>query len=141
MAGGALMSPRSAGPLPSDKGFPRVHARYALLLDNSPAMAAVEAAGRTRAELAVDRARGFVGSLDYGDQASVADLSGARIPFTSDLEGLAGRMTVPKPGPRSTVRDVVLQALGGGEDVVAILFTDRPPSGVDDLLQGGRLRL
>jgi len=86
----ALVLLTSAVSLPSVKGFTRIDARYALLLDNSPAMAAVEAGGRTRAELAVDRARAFVGSLAYGDQASVADLSGARIPFTSDLEGLAG---------------------------------------------------
>jgi len=137
----ALVLLTSAVSLPSVKGFTRVYARYALLLDNSPAMAAVEAGGRTRAELAVLRARAFLGSLAYGDQASVADLSGARIPFSSDLEGLAARMTVPKPGPRSGVRDGVLQALGGGEDVVAVLFTDRPPRGVDDLLKGGRLRV
>src|SRR5258708_7375385 len=79
----ALVLLTSAVSLPSVKGFTRVYARYALLVDNSPAMAAVEAGGRTRPELAVDRPRAFVGSLAYGDQASVPDLSGSPIPFTS----------------------------------------------------------
>jgi hypothetical protein len=104
-------------------------------------MAAVESGGQTRAELAVDRVRAFLGTLAYGDQASITDLSGARIPFTADLEGLARRLTVPKPGPRTAVRELVDQALAVDLDVVAVLFTDRPPRGVDDLLQNGRLRV
>jgi len=131
----------SAVSLPNVKGFTRIKARYALLLDNSPAMAAVESGGRSRAELAVDLARAFLGTLAYGDQASVTDLSGARIPLTSDLQGLAGRLAVPKPGSRWTVRDLVVQAQAADEDVIAILFTDRPPRGVDDLLRNGRLRV
>jgi hypothetical protein len=137
----ALVLLTSAVSLPNVKGFTRVKARYALLLDNSPSMAAVEAGGRTRAELAVDRARAFLGTLAYGDQASVADLSGARLPMTSDLEGLAARVAVPKPGPRGAVHDRVLQALAAGDDVVAVLFTDRAPRGVADLLESGRLRV
>ncbi len=137
----ALVLLTSAVSLPNVKGFTRVKARYALLLDNSPAMAAAEAGGRTRAELAVDRARAFLGTLAYGDQASAADLSGWRLPFTVDLEGLAGRMVVPLPGLRSPLRDLVVRSLAAGEDVIAILFTDRPPRGVDDLLESGRLRV
>jgi hypothetical protein len=137
----ALVLLTSAVSLPNVKGLTRVKARYALLLDNSPAMAAVEAGGRTRADLAVERARAFLGTLAYGDQASISDLSGARLPFTPDLEDLAGRLAVPKPGPRSGVRGPVVLALAAGDDVVAILFTDRPPRGVDDLLESGRLRV
>jgi hypothetical protein len=137
----ALVLLTSAVSLPNVKGFTRIKARYALLLDNSPAMAASEAGGRTRAELAVDRARAFLGTLAYGDQASAADLSGWRLPFTADLEGLAGRIVVPSPGLRSPLRDLVVRSLAAGEDVVAILFTDRPPRGVDDLLENGRLRV
>src|SRR5579872_4185006 len=106
----ALVLLTSAVSLPNVKGLTRVKARYALLLDNSPAMAAVEAGGRTRAELAVERARAFLRTLAYGDQASLSDLSGARLPFTPDLEGLAGRLAVPKPGPRSGVRGPVVLA-------------------------------
>src|SRR5581483_11553899 len=102
----ALVLLTSAVSLPNVKGFTRLKARYALLLDNSPAMAATEAGGRTRAELAVDRARAFLGTLAYGDQASAADLSGWRLPFTADLEGLAGRLAVPRPGLRSPLRDL-----------------------------------
>lgn len=137
----ALVLLTSAVSLPSVKGFTRVYARYALILDNSPAMAAVETAGRTREELAVDRARGFLKTLAYGDQASVTDLSGARLPYTSDLEGLAAKMTVPRPGSRTAERDRIVEALAGGEDVVAVLFTDRPPRGVDEFLESGRLRV
>ncbi|MBV8880993.1 MAG: VWA domain-containing protein, partial [Planctomycetaceae bacterium] len=137
----ALVLLTSAVSLPNVKGFTRLKARYALLLDSSPAMAAVEAGGRTRAELAVDRAREFLRTLAYGDQASVVDFSGARIPFTSDLEGLAAKLGVPKPGLRGAERDLIVQALAAGEDVVAVLFTDRPPRGVDELLANGRLRV
>lgn len=137
----ALVLLTSAVSLPSVKGFTRVYTRYALVLDNSPAMAAVEPGGRTRAELTVDRAREFLGTLAYGDQASVVDLSGARIPFSADLDGVAARLTVPKPGSRAAERDVILQALAAGEDVVAILFTDRPPRGMEELLTNGRLRV
>ncbi|HLY10696.1 MAG TPA: BatA domain-containing protein [Planctomycetota bacterium] len=137
----ALVLLTSAVSLPNVKGFTRVKARYALLLDNSPAMAALESGGRTRADLAVERAKSFLGTLAYGDQASVTDLSGTRIPFTSDLDGLAGRLRVPKPGPRSPLRDRVLEGLAAGEDVIAILFTDRLPQGVEDLLEHERLRV
>src|SRR5579862_1398079 len=85
----ALVLLTSAVSLPNVRGLSRPSARYALFLDNSPAMAAAEPGGRTRAELAVGRAREFLGTLAYGDQVSVADLGGARIPYTSDLAGLA----------------------------------------------------
>jgi hypothetical protein len=137
----ALVLLTSAVSLPNVKGFTRVKARYALLLDNSPAMAAMDAGGRTRAELAVDRAKEFLAALAYGDQASVIDLSGVRIPFTADLQGLAGRLEVPHPGMRSPLRNLVQEALAAGGDVIAILFTDRPPQGVKDFLENGRLRV
>lgn len=137
----ALLLLTSAVSLPNVKGLTRVKARYALLLDNSPSMAALDAGGRTRAELAVEGAKAFLGTLAYGDQASVVDLSGVRLPFTADLRGLAERLAVPRPGLRSPLRDLVQQALAAGEDVVAIFFTDRPPGGVNDLLESGRLRI
>src|SRR5205085_9146015 len=67
----ALVLLTSAVSLPNVKGFTRQRTRYALLLDNSPAMAAPETGNRTRAELAVERIRAFLGTLAYGDQASV----------------------------------------------------------------------
>lgn len=137
----ALVLLTSAVSLPNVKGFTRPRARYALLIDNSAAMAATEGGGRTRAEIAVDRARAFLGTLAYRDQASVSDFSGSRLPFTEDLEGLAARMTVPPPGARLPLRDLVGETLAAGEDVVAILFTDRPPAGLDDLLANGRVRV
>jgi hypothetical protein len=115
--------------------------RYALLLDNTPGMAAAEADGRSRAQHALDRAREFLGELAYGDQVSILDLSGTRTPFTSDVESLIGRLEPPRPGSRSAERDRIADALASGDDVVAILFTDQPPQGVDDWLTSGRLRV
>jgi hypothetical protein len=116
-------------------------ARYALLIDNTASMAALGSDGRTRHAAAIDRARAFLLSRGIGDQASVHDLSGARWPFTSDLEGLARRIAPSAPGGRTDLRERVLGALGGGGDVTAVLFTDRIPGGLDDLLRDGRLRI
>jgi len=137
----ALVLLTSAVSLPSVKGFSRPRARYALVFDSAPAMAAAEPGGRTRAELALDRARGFLSTLAYGDQASAVDLSGARLPFSSDLGALALKLSTPRPGPRAAERQRILEALSAGDDVVVVLFSDRVPKGMDDLLANGRLRV
>jgi hypothetical protein len=137
----ALVLLTSAVSIPNVKGFTRPKGRYALIFDSAPAMAASETGGRTRAELALDRAREFLSTLAYGDQASVVDLSGARLPFTSDLSVLSMRLAPPRPGPRSAERERILDALSAGDDVVAVLFSDRVPKGMDDLLTNGRLRV
>src|SRR5262249_5392315 len=103
----ALVLLTSAVSLPNVKGFTRPLARYALLFDGAPRMAAQESGGKTRAELAIGRAREFLGTLAYGDQASGIDASGVRIPFTSDLTGLAAKLAVPRPALRSIERDRV----------------------------------
>jgi hypothetical protein len=137
----ALFILTSAVSLPEVKGISRPKGRYAILLDNTPSMGATGADGRTRLDLAVDRAREFVRSLGLGDQAAIHDLSGARAPFTSDLERVARRLSVPPPVDRADLRERVEDALAAGGDVTAILFTDAPPRGVDDLLASGRLRV
>lgn len=131
----------SAVSLPSVKGVTRPKARYALLIDNTPSMGAVEPDGRTRLAAAVDRAREFIGSLAHGDRVSIHDLSGAKAPFTADLDRAARRLAAPPPADRADLRRGVETALASGGDVTAILFTDSPPRGVEDLLQGGRLRV
>lgn len=131
----------SAVSAPNVKGFTRPRARYTLILDNTPSMAAAEADGRTRAQLAVDRAREFLDTLAVGDQASVLDLSGVRLPFTTDLDALRSQLAAPRPGPRSAERDRVADALAAGEDVIAVLYTDQPPRGVEEWLANGRLRV
>jgi hypothetical protein len=130
----------SAVSTPNVKGFTRPKARYALILDNTPSMEAVEPDGRTRIQHALDRVRAFIATLASGDQVSVLDLSGSRTPFTSDLERAANQLAAPRPGRRIAERDRVGDALAAGDDVVAILFTDQPPLGLDDLLSSGRLR-
>jgi len=137
----ALVLLTSAVSGPNVQGFTRARMRYALLLDNTPGMAAAEPDGRSRALHALDRAREFLGALAYGDQVSVLDLSGARTPFTSDVEALAGRLEPPRPGERGAERDRIADALAAGDDVIAILFTDQAPQGVDDWLASGRLRV
>ncbi len=137
----ALVILTSAVSAPNVKGLTRPRARFALILDNTPSMAALEPDGRTRAQVALDRAREFLGTLAYGDQVSVLDLSGARAPFTSDLDLLRKQLAAPRPGPRAAERDRIADALAAGDDVVAILFSDQPPRGVDDWLSNGRLRV
>jgi hypothetical protein len=137
----ALVLLTSAVSGPNVKGFTRARMRVALILDNTPGMAALEADGRTRAQHALDRAREFIGALAYGDQVSVRDLSGARTPFTSDVDALRGRLEAPRPGSRTAERDRIADALSAGEDVIAVLFTDQAPQGVDDGLASGRLRV
>jgi hypothetical protein len=137
----ALVLLTSAVSGPNVQGFTRPRMRYALLLDNTPGMAASEPDGRSRAQHALDRAREFLGALAYGDQVSVLDLSGARTPFTSDVDALAGRLEAPRPGARGAERERIADALAAGDDVIAILFTDQAPKGVDDWLASGRLRV
>jgi len=137
----ALVLLTSAVSAPNVKGLTRPKGRYALLLDNTPSMAAVEPDGRTRAQEALDRAREFIRTLAYGDQVALFDLSGARMPFTSDLEGLLGKLEAPRPGPRSAERDRIADALAAGDDVIAILFSDQPPRGAEEWLANGRLRV
>ena len=137
----ALVLLTSAVSGPNVKGFTRPRMRFALLLDNTPGMAALESDGRSRAQHGLDRAREFIGALAYGDQVSVLDLSGARTPFTSDVDALSGRLEPPRPGSRPAERDRIADALSAGDDVIAILFTDQTPKGVDDWLASGRLRV
>lgn len=137
----ALFLLTSAVSLPRVKGLTRPKARYALVFDNTASMGALEPDGRTRLEVAVEQAREFIRSLAYGDRVAIHDLSGARAPFTSDLERAARRLAVPPPVEGADVRERVRSALAAGDDVTAILFTDRAPRGVDDLLAGGRLRV
>jgi hypothetical protein len=137
----ALVLLTSAVSLPNVKGFTRPKGRYALVFDSAAGLAAAEAGGRTRAELALDKARDFLATLAYGDQASAVDLSGARLPFTADLGALSMKLSTPRPGPRSAERERIHEALAAGDDVVAVLFSDRAPKGVDDLLANGRLRV
>src|SRR6185369_9915573 len=126
---------------PNVKGLTRPRARFALVLDNTPSMAALEPDGRTRAQVALDRARDFLGTLAYGDQVSILDLSGARAPFTSDLDALRKQLAAPRPGSRAVERARIGDALAAGDDVVAVLFTDRTPDGVEEWLSSGRLRV
>jgi hypothetical protein len=137
----ALVLLTSAVSGPNVKGFTRPRMRYALVLDNTPGMAASEPDGQSRAQHALNRAREFIGALAYGDQVSVLDLSGARTPFTSDVEALRGRLEPPRPGSRGAERERIADALSSGEDVIAILFTDQAPRGVDDWIASGRLRV
>ena len=137
----ALVVLTSAMSVPHVRGVSREKARYAVLLDNTAGMGALGPDGRTRHAAALDLARAFVASRGHGDQVSVHDLSGVRWPFSSDLEGLARRMAPSAPARGTEVRERVLAALGAGRDVTAVLFSDRVPPGVDELLGSGRLRL
>jgi len=134
-----LLTSAVAGP--EVKGLSRVKRRYALILDGSAGMAAVEEGGRTRGALAVERARAFARSLGHGDQVSIQDASGSRVPFTADLEGAARRVALPPVSPRADVREAAAAARAAGDDVVAVLFTDRPPGEAGDLLESGKLRV
>jgi hypothetical protein len=137
----ALVLLTSAVAGPEVKGLTREKRRYALILDGSPSMAVVEEGGRTRGARAVERAREFARSLGHGDQVSVQDASGSRAPFTTDLEGAARKIVPPPVSLRADVREAVAAARAAGDDVVAVLFTDRTPEGVGDLLEAGALRV
>ncbi len=137
----ALAVLTSAVAEPSVPGLTRAPGRYALLLDSTPGMGAAGPDGRTRLAVALDAARAFVASLGRGDRVSIHDLAGPRAPFTSDLERAARALEAPPPAPRGDLRARVLASLAAGEDVTAVFFTDRPPEGVDDLLESGRLRV
>jgi aerotolerance regulator-like protein len=137
----ALFVLTSAVSVPNVRGLTRPKARYAILLDNTASLGALAPEGRTRLAVAVDRAREFIRSLAYGDQVAIHDLAGARAPFTTDLERAARRLTIPPPVDRADLRDRIQAVLAAGDDVTAVLFTDAPPVGVDDLLSSGRLRV
>jgi hypothetical protein len=137
----ALFILTSAVSAPVVPGLTRTHGRYAILLDNTPSMAAAGADGRTRLDQAIDRARDFIRSLGYGDQVSVQDLSGSRIPYTADLERAARRLMAPPPADRTDLRERVEAALSAGLDVTAVFFTDGPVHAVDDFVAAGRLRV
>jgi len=134
----ALLTAAVAGP--EVKGLARPPRRVALILDSTASMGAAEPDGRTRLAHAVDRAREFAGSLGPGDRAALHDLSGLLAPFTADPGRLARKIAPPPPvRAPADLRGRVLAALAGGGDVTAVLFTDRPPGGVEDLLDAGRL--
>lgn len=137
----ALFLLTSAVAGPSVPGVTRAPARYAIVVDNSASMGTVEAEGRTRLSVAIDRARDFLGSLAYGDRVAVHDGGGVRVPFTSDHDRVARELVVPGAGSGDDVGSRVRTALAAGRDVTAILFTDVPPRGVDDLVAAGRLRV
>jgi hypothetical protein len=137
----ALVLLTSAVADPEVKGLARPRSRVALILDGTASMGALEPDGRTRLAHAVDRAREFLASLGPGDRASLHDLSGPRFPMSGDLESLARLVSPPPPGRApADLRARLLEALASGEDTTAVLFTDRPPSGAEDLLESGRLR-
>jgi hypothetical protein len=102
--------------------------RIAVILDDTASMGTVEADGRTRLETALERARGVVRSLARGDRVSVH----GRIPFTEDLERVARGLEVPPLARRADAGARVRAVLASGEDVTAVLFTDRVPEGLQD---------
>lgn len=135
----ALLTSAVSGP--EVEGLTRKPGRYALVLDNTPSMGAVEEGGRTRLERALGEARRFVRSRGYGDAVSFHDLARVRAPMTRDLERLSRRLVPVPPVRGDGVARRVREALSAGDDVTAVLLTDRPPEGVDDLLERGRLRV
>jgi hypothetical protein len=137
----ALVLLTSAVSDPEVKALSRPRSRVALVLDGTASMGAVEPDGRTRLDHAVDRARGFLRTLGPGDRASLHDLSGPRLPMSDDPGKLAESLAPPPPGRApADLRARLAEALAGGEDTTAVLFTDRPPAGAEDLLESGRLR-
>jgi hypothetical protein len=102
-------------------------ARWILVLDGSASMRAAGADGRRRIDLALDAARGFLRGRALGDSAAVFDLAGPLLPFTEDLDGLAGRLAEPPPSTGGDLRP----ALAAGTDARVVFFSDRPaPDGV-----------
>lgn len=126
---------------PQVKALSRPRSRVAVVLDGTASMRAVEPDGRTRLDHAADRAREFLRALGPGDRASLHDLSGPRLPESDDPGKLAGSLE-PPPLERAPadLRKRLAEILAGGEDAAAVLFTDRPPAGAEDLLESGRLR-
>ena len=112
-------------------------ARFALIVDNSPGMAAANAHVE-----ALERAEAFARARAHGDRMALYDLSGARAPMTSDPVSFVRRL-VPFPPSRGNAAERVREALATGDDVQAILFTDHVPAGLEDLLDpiNGRLHV
>ena len=108
--------------------------RWAVLLDTSPSMSALEADGRSRLALALDLARDFLRTRGAGDQVAVHGSDGPAVPFTADLDGLAARLDVPPPARGGALEERIRAALGAGPDVVAVVFSDRPPEASDRVI-------
>lgn len=119
----------------------RPPARYVVILDSSPSMGAVGEDGRTRLERALEGAREFLSTRAAGDRVAVHDLEGMRFPFSEDLDGLRRRLEGPPPTARTPISPRVRSVLAAGEDIVGVLFTDRGPEGMEDLVQAGRLHV
>jgi hypothetical protein len=137
----ALLVLTSAVTGPRVKGISRPRHRYALVIDNRPAMGAQEPDGRTRQALATERAREFIVSLGYGDQVALYDQRGLQVPFSEDLERTARRLSTPPLVVGPGIRERIQEAMSSGDDVEVILFSDQLPRGAEDLLAQGRLRL
>jgi hypothetical protein len=108
--------------------------RWAVLLDTSPSMGALEADGRSRLALALDLARDFLRTRGAGDQVAVHGSDGPAVPFTADLQGLAAKLGVPPPARGAALEERIRAALGAGPDVVAVVFSDRPPEPSDRVI-------
>jgi hypothetical protein len=113
---------------PSIPGLTREPGRYAIVVDNSPSMAAREPDGRTRLEHALERARGFLRGRGSGDEAAVFDLTGLRLPWTRDLERAAREMAVPPVADPADRRAGIRAARASGADVTVVFFGDAPPA-------------
>jgi hypothetical protein len=108
--------------------------RWAVVLDTSASMSAIEDDGRTRLDRAVDLARDFLRSRALGDQAALHGSDGPAVPFTRDLEALALRLAAPPPARGAELGERVRAALAAGPDVTAVVFSDRPPPAADRVL-------
>jgi hypothetical protein len=99
--------------------------RWAVVLDTSASMGAIEADGRTRLDRAIDLTRDFLGARAIGDQAALHGSDGPAVPFTPDLEGLALRLAAPPPARGADLGERIRAALAAGPDVTAVVFSDR----------------
>ncbi len=108
--------------------------RWAVILDTSPSMGAIEADGRPRLARAVDLARDFIVGRGDGDQVAIHGSDGPAVPFTADLEALALRLVAPTASREAALDERVRAALAAGEDVTAVVFSDRPPAGTERLI-------
>lgn len=113
----AAASPRFAAPR-----------RWALVIDTSPSMGALEADGRPRLARALDLARDFVRTRALGDQVAVHGSDGPAVPFTAELADLALRLEAPPAARGNDLDERVRVALAAGADVVAVVLSDRPPA-------------
>lgn len=140
MALGALVLLTLALAGPTVPGLTRPARRWAVVLDNSPSMAAREPDGRTRLDHALERAREFLRTRGSGDEAAVFDLEGLRLPWTRDLEAAARAMPVPSLADPSGRRAGIRAAWASGADVTVVFFGDAPPGESQEAGGGDRLR-